>query len=157
MGKYSLKEFFINEDESDANDESMYNPTINEIGTYKATLGDQQFNVTFDVNRNETKKGIKIKFFPLENGRERELISKEELDKISNDLAVQLSPKFVILFTWKKIINTTHLKLLLSMTQIFHDQLSLKCSKLKILTWLVKLLLQPQLYRSLKIKSLMLS
>jgi hypothetical protein len=38
--------------------------------------------VVFDVNRNETKKGIKIKFFPLENGRERELISKEELDKI---------------------------------------------------------------------------
>ena len=48
----------------------------------------------FDVNRNETKKGIKVKFFPLENGRERELISKEELDKISNDLAVQLSSKF---------------------------------------------------------------
>lgn len=94
MGKYSLKEFFINEDESDANDESMYNPTVNEINTYKANLGDQQFNVVFDVNRNETKKGIKVKFFPLENGRERELISKEELDKISNDLAVQLSPKF---------------------------------------------------------------
>jgi hypothetical protein len=94
MGKYSLKEFFVNEDESDANDESMYNPTVNEINTYKANLGNQQFNVVFDVNRNETKKGIKIKFFPLENGRERELISKEELDKISNDLAVQLSPKF---------------------------------------------------------------
>jgi hypothetical protein len=94
MGKYSLKEFFINEDESDANDESMYNPTVNEINTYKANLGDQQFNVVFDVNRNETKKGIKVKFFPLENGRERELISKEELDKISNDLAVQLSSKF---------------------------------------------------------------
>ena len=94
MGKYSLKEFFINEDETDANDESMYNPTVNEINTYKANLGNQQFNVVFDVNRNETKKGIKIKFFPLENGRERELISKEELDKISNDLAVQLSPKF---------------------------------------------------------------
>ena len=62
MGKYSLKEFFVNEDESDANDESMYNPTVNEINTYKANLGDQQFNVVFDVNRNETKKGIKINF-----------------------------------------------------------------------------------------------
>ena len=26
MGKYSLKEFFVNEDESDANDEAMYDP-----------------------------------------------------------------------------------------------------------------------------------
>ena len=62
MGKYSLKEFFVNEDESDANDESMYNRTVNEINTYKANLGDQQFNVVFDVNRNETKKGIKVQF-----------------------------------------------------------------------------------------------
>ena len=107
MGKYSLKEFFINEDESDANDESMYNPTINEIGTYKATLGDQQFNVTFDVNRNETKKGIKIKFFPLENGREKEFIQPQELDKISNDLAVKLTPKFakykLEYFSWRYV------------------------------------------------------
>ena len=94
MGKYSLKEFFINEDETDANDERMYDPVMTEIGTYTATLGDQQFNVTFDVNRNETKKGIKIKFFPLENGREKEFIQPQELDKISNDLAVKLTPKF---------------------------------------------------------------
>lgn len=94
MGKYSLKEFFVNEDETDADDERMYDPVMTEIGTYKATLGDQQFNVTFDVNRNETKKGIKIKFFPLENGREKEFIAPQELDKISNDLAVKLTPKF---------------------------------------------------------------
>ena len=93
MGKYSLKKFFINEDETDANDEKMYDPIVEDL-QYNAKLGDQQFKVTFDVKRNETKKGIKVKFFPLENGRERELISKEELDKISNDLAVQLSSKF---------------------------------------------------------------
>jgi hypothetical protein len=46
-------------------------------------------------NRNETKKGIKIKFFPLENGQPKEFITPEELDKISNDIATQLSPKFV--------------------------------------------------------------
>ena len=94
MGKYSLKKFFINEDETDANDESMYNP-IQEDLQYDAKLGDQQFKVVFDVNRNETKKGIKIKFFPLENGKVKEFISPEELDKISNDIATKLSPKFV--------------------------------------------------------------
>jgi|LauGreDrversion4_2_1035121.scaffolds.fasta_scaffold18599_6 hypothetical protein len=94
MGKYSLKEFFVNESETDANDEAMYDP-IHEDLEYNAKLGDQQFKVTFDVNKNETKKGIKIKFFPLENGQPREFISPEELDKISNDLAVKLTPKFV--------------------------------------------------------------
>jgi len=88
MGKYSLKNFFINESETDANDEAMYDP-IHEDLEYNAKLGDQQFKVTFDVNKNETKKGIKIKFFPLENGQPREFISPEELDKISNDLAVK--------------------------------------------------------------------
>ena len=58
-------------------------------------LSIQQFKVKFDVNRNETKKGIKIKFFPLENGQPKEFITPEELDKISNDIATQLSPKFV--------------------------------------------------------------
>ena len=94
MGKYSLKEFFVNEDETDANDEAMYDP-IHEDLEYNANLGDQQFKVKFDVNRNETKKGIKIKFFPLENGQPKEFITPEELDKISNDIATQLSPKFV--------------------------------------------------------------
>jgi len=94
MGKYSLKKFFINEDESDARDEKMYDPIVEDL-QYNAKLGDQQFKVTFDVNRNETKKGIKIKFFPLENGKPREFITPEELDKISNDLAVKLSPKFL--------------------------------------------------------------
>lgn len=94
MGKYSLKKFFINEDESDANDEKMYDPIVEDL-QYNAKLGDQQFKVTFDVNRNETKKGIKIKFFPLENGKPKEFITPEELDKISNDLAVKLSPKFL--------------------------------------------------------------
>lgn len=94
MGKYSLKKFFINEDESDARDEKMYDPIVEDL-QYNANLGDQQFKVTFDVNRNETKKGIKIKFFPLENGQPKDFITPEELDKISNDLATKLSPKFV--------------------------------------------------------------
>ena len=94
MGKYSLKKFFINEDESDARDEKMYDPIVEDL-QYNANLGDQQFKVTFDVNRNETKKGIKIKFFPLENGQPKDFITPEELDKISNDLAIKLSPKFV--------------------------------------------------------------
>jgi len=94
MGKYSLKKFFINEDESDARDEKMYDPIVEDL-EYNAKLGDQQFKVTFDVNRNETKKGIKIKFFPLENGKPKDFITPEELDKISNDLAVKLSPKFL--------------------------------------------------------------
>lgn len=98
MGKYSLKKFFITEDASDdedfTDDTRMYDPIVEDL-QYNANLGDQQFKVTFDVNRNETKKGIKIKFFPLENGQPREYISPEELDKISNDLATKLSPKFV--------------------------------------------------------------
>jgi hypothetical protein len=92
MGKYSLKKFFINEDETDAVE--AYDP-IHEDLQYNAKLGDQQFKVIFDVNRNETKKGIKIKFFPLENGKLKDFIIPEELDKISNDLAVKLSPKFL--------------------------------------------------------------
>lgn len=98
MGKYSLKEFFVTEDASDdldfTDDTRMYDPIVEDL-QYNAKLGDQQFKVTFDVNRNETKKGIKIKFFPLENGQPKEFITPEELDKISNDLAVKLTPKFV--------------------------------------------------------------
>jgi hypothetical protein len=53
--KYKLRDFFLNEE------------IINEAGElhYEATFGGEKFQVVVDVNKNETKKGIKVKFFPV--------------------------------------------------------------------------------------------
>jgi len=84
-----LAEYFLNEE------------LINEIGegdgtlTYKITLGKRKYNMLFSVNKNPTKMGIKVKFFPLdEKGNEMMNPSYEMLAALQNDVAILLAPKF---------------------------------------------------------------
>ena len=70
--------------------------TVNEL-LQEAELktGDSDFTIKVDVNRNPTKKGIKVKFFPLdESGVEIPNPSEEQLAQLQNDVATRLAPKF---------------------------------------------------------------
>ena len=83
------------------NDTSMYDP-LSEDGTdqegtlkYTTTIDGRKYKVSFDVNKNPTKKGIKVKFFPLDdNGNEIETPTPEQLAQLQNDVATKLAPKF---------------------------------------------------------------
>ena len=83
------------------NDTSMYDPLYedgaDQEGTlkYTTTIDGRRYKVSFDVNKNPTKKGIKVKFFPLDNsGNEIENPSPEQLAQLQNDVATKLAPKF---------------------------------------------------------------
>ena len=105
MEKFDLKDFFVNEDYTkDVNvtsDTSMYDP-LNEDGEnqegvlkYNTTIDGRKYKVSFDVNKNPTKKGIKVKFFPLnDQGVEITQPSEEQLAQLQNDVATRLAPKF---------------------------------------------------------------
>ena len=105
MEKYTLKDFFVNEDYTkDVNIDdttSMYDP-LNEDGEnqegvlkYTTDIDGEKYKVSFDVNKNPTKKGIKVKFFPLdEQGREIPNPSEEQIAQLQNDVATRLAPKF---------------------------------------------------------------
>ena len=83
------------------NDTAMYDP-LNEDGEnqegtlkYNTTIDGRKYKITFDVNKNPTKKGIKVKFFPLDdNGVEMPNPSEEQLAQLQNDVATRLAPKF---------------------------------------------------------------
>ena len=81
------------------NDTSMYDP-LNEDdqdGTLKYTtnIDGRGYKVSFDVNKNPTKKGIKVKFFPLDDsGTEIPNPSPEQIAQLQNDVATKLAPKF---------------------------------------------------------------
>ena len=81
------------------NDTSMYDP-LNEDdqeGTlkYTTTIDGRGYKVSFDVNKNPTKKGIKVKFFPLDDsGTEILNPSPEQIAQLQNDVATKLAPKF---------------------------------------------------------------
>ena len=103
--KNTLKEFFIDEDYTKdvniSNDTSLYDP-LNEDGEnqdgtleYKTKIDGRQYKISFGVNKNPTKVGIKVKFFPLdENGNEIQAPSEEQLAQLQNDVATRLAPKF---------------------------------------------------------------
>lgn len=83
------------------NDTSMYDPLYedgaDQEGTlkYTTTIDGRRYKVSFDVNKNPTKKGIKVKFFPLDNnGNEIETPSPEQIAQLQNDVATKLAPKF---------------------------------------------------------------
>ena len=62
---------------------------------YKLKIGDRRYLLNYDVNKNPTKMGIKVKFFPLdENGNEIMNPSDELLAQMQNDISTKLSPKF---------------------------------------------------------------
>ena len=80
---------------------SMYDPLFedgaDQEGTlkYTTTIDGRRYKVSFDVNKNPTKKGIKVKFFPLDDsGKEIESPSPEQLAQLQNDVATKLAPKF---------------------------------------------------------------
>jgi hypothetical protein len=83
------------------NDTAMYDP-LNEDGEnqdgtlkYNTTIDGRKYKVSFDVNKNPTKKGIKVKFFPLnDQGVEITQPSEEQLAQLQNDVATRLAPKF---------------------------------------------------------------
>jgi len=83
------------------NDTSLYDPLFedgaNQEGTlkYNTTIDGREYKITFDVNKNPTKKGIKVKFFPLnDEGVEMSNPSQEQLAQLQNDVATRLAPKF---------------------------------------------------------------
>lgn len=100
-----LAEYFLSEDYTKDvnidNDSSMYDPLMedgeNQEGTltYKVKLGDKQYKMKFGVNKNPTKVGIKVKFFPLDDtGNEIQNPTPEQLAALQNDVATMLAPKF---------------------------------------------------------------
>lgn len=83
--EFKLKDFFINEDILKEEGELNYN----------ATLGGERFKVVVDVNKNPSKKGIKVKFFPVnEDGMVLTDLTPEELQTLQNSLATTISKKF---------------------------------------------------------------
>ena len=83
--KLKFKDFFINEDLLKEEGELNYN----------ATLGGERFKVVVDVNKNPSKKGIKVKFFPVnEDGMVLTDLTPEELQTLQNSLATTISKKF---------------------------------------------------------------
>ena len=83
------------------NDTAMYDP-LHEDGDdqqgmlkYTTTIDGRRYKVSFDVNKNPTKKGIKVKFFPLDDsGNEISNPSPEQIAQLQNDVATKLAPKF---------------------------------------------------------------
>ena len=80
-----FKDFFINEELLEGAGELNYN----------ASLEGETFKVVVDVNKNDTKKGIKVKFFPTNaDGMVLTDLTPEELDTVTNSIATSVSRKF---------------------------------------------------------------
>ena len=102
MDNFKLKDFYLNENftkDINVDDSSKFYDPVNEndegILKYNTTIDGRKYKVNFDVNKNPTKKGIKVKFFPLDNaGDEVENPSPEQLAQLQNDVATRLAPKF---------------------------------------------------------------
>ena len=104
MEKVKLTDILESDYSKDINytdDTAMYDPLHedgdDQEGTLKYTtnIDGRKYKVSFDVNKNPTKKGIKIKFFPLDDsGIEIPNPSPEQLAQLQNDVATKLAPKF---------------------------------------------------------------
>jgi len=89
--KLNLSDIFLSEDfklnEDGFDQRSGYE--------YKLKIGDRRYILNYDVNKNPTKMGIKVKFFPLDDkGNEILNPSDELLAQMQNDISTKLSPKF---------------------------------------------------------------
>lgn len=104
MEKVQLTDILEGDYSKDVNytdDTAMYDP-LHEDGDdqqgmlkYTTTIDGRRYKVSFDVNKNPTKKGIKVKFFPLDDsGIEIPNPSPEQLAQLQNDVATKLAPKF---------------------------------------------------------------
>ena len=104
MEKVKLTDILEGDYSKDVNytdDTAMYDPLHedgdDQEGTLKYTtnIDGRKYKVSFDVNKNPTKKGIKVKFFPLDDsGTEIPNPSPEQLGQLQNDVATKLAPKF---------------------------------------------------------------
>lgn len=108
MKKTKLIEFFNILKESDytkdvnySNDTDMYDPlqedgeNQQELPRYKVKVQNKSYVLTFDVNKNPTKRGIKVKFFPVnKEGKIIQNPTPEQLGDLQNDIAITLAPKF---------------------------------------------------------------
>jgi hypothetical protein len=56
---------------------------------YKVSLEGQEFNVVFDTNISDTKRGLKIRFIPV-----NQQVDVRELSNVANKIAVLLQKKF---------------------------------------------------------------
>jgi hypothetical protein len=82
--KFQLKDFFT---EVLLKEEGELN--------YNADFGGEKFKVIVDVNKNPSKKGIKLKFYPInEQGQIISNLTDEELKSLQNSLATDISPLF---------------------------------------------------------------
>ena len=82
---YKLKEFFLAED------------LLNEEGelNYNATFNGEKFKVVVDVNKNPSKKGIKVKFFPVnEEGMVISNLTPEEIEIFEKVLCAEIGIEF---------------------------------------------------------------
>lgn len=80
-----FKDFFLSEELLQEEGELNYN----------ASLGGENFKVVVDVNKNPSKKGIKVKFFPVnEEGQMLSNLTPEEIDTLQNSIATTVSRKF---------------------------------------------------------------
>jgi hypothetical protein len=83
--EFKLRDFFLSEE------------LLSEEGelNYEATYGGEKFRVVVDVNKNPTKKGIKVKFFPVnEQGMILNNLTPEEIDTLQNSIATTVSKQF---------------------------------------------------------------
>lgn len=83
--EFKLRDFFLSEE------------LLKEEGelNYEATFGGENFRVVVDVNKNPTKKGIKVKFFPInEQGMVLNNLTPEEIQTLQNSIATTISKKF---------------------------------------------------------------
>jgi hypothetical protein len=84
--EFKLRDFFLNEEFLREEGELNYN----------ATISGESFKVVVDVNKNPTKKGIKVKFFPVnENGEVLTNLTPEEIDTLQSSISTAVSKKFV--------------------------------------------------------------
>jgi len=104
MEKVQLTDILEGDYSKDVNytdDTAMYDP-LHEDGDdqqgmlkYTTNIDGRKYKVSFDVNKNPTKKGIKVKFFPLDDsGIEIPNPTPEQLGQLQNDVATKLAPKF---------------------------------------------------------------
>jgi len=83
--EFKLRDFFLSEE------------LLKEEGelNYEATFGGENFRVVVDVNKNPTKKGIKVKFYPVnEQGMVINNLTPEEIQTLQNSIATTVSKKF---------------------------------------------------------------
>lgn len=107
MKKERLIEFFpivesdYTKDLKISDDTSMYDPLQEdgadqqELPRYNVTVQGKKYILTFDVNKNPTKRGIKVKFYPVDKlGKIIPNPTPEQLGDLQNDIATTLAPKF---------------------------------------------------------------